>query len=121
MVASRGGQPDRKRTRAALLIVVGLIILVISIGADFFAFGHAEGFGWKQMTGVFCGAALVLIGAIAQAHTVAVTGFIMAGITLLADYLGFGSSPGFGWHQMLGSLLGVFLLLLGIRVGRTRT
>jgi uncharacterized membrane protein len=114
--SARGLPYDRRRNHAALLILVGLIILVLSIGADFFAFGQAEGFGWKQMTGVFCGVALLVLGAITRTQMVVVTGLIMGGLTLLADQLSFGSSPGFGWHQMLGTLLGGVLVLAGLSV-----
>jgi di/tricarboxylate transporter len=108
------GLPDRKRNRAALLAILGLIILVLSIGADFFAFGRAEGFGWKQMSGVLCGAVLVLIGAVVRTQTVALAGLILGGLSLLADWLRFGKSPGFGGEQTLGTLLGVILLLVGL-------
>jgi len=109
---------DRRLNRAAVCALAGLIVLVISVGADFFAFGRADGFGWKQMTGVFCGAAFFLTGTLLRASTLILVGLIMGGVTLLADWLAFGSSPGFGWHQILGTLLGVFLLVGGCRVRR---
>ena len=118
---SRDDLPDQhRRNRAALFVLVGLIVLVLSVGADFFHFGQAEGFGWKQMTGLFCGIALVVLGSIIRSQTVALTGLIMGGLTLLADWLGFGSSPGIGWQQMAGILLGTVLVLAGLYVTRRR-
>lgn len=114
------GQRDPRLVIGALLVVVGLMVLIISVGADFFAFGRGTGFGWKQMAGVVCGAVLLFVGTILRAESVAVVGLIMAGITFLADYLGFGSTPGFGGQQLVGTILGAALTLAGLAIARKR-
>lgn len=43
------------------LIVVGVILLIVAIGADVLPF-HVPGFGWKQITGTIVGMALLLGG-----------------------------------------------------------
>lgn len=96
---------------AALYGLAGLTTIVLSTGADVFAFGRADGFGWKQMAGVVCGAALTLTGALLRTRTILLAGVIMAGLTLVADWVGLGASPGFGWRQGLGCVLGALLLL----------
>jgi len=104
---------NRPLDRAAILVVVGLLILVISVGADFLAFGSAEEFGWKQMAGVALGVFLLVIGAVIRVLTLMVIGFITGTITLLADWLGFGSAEGFGGQQITGVLLGIAMLVAG--------
>lgn len=46
-----------KKNLGLLLIVGGLILLVLSLGADIFGIGAEAGFGWKQLTGTVVGLA----------------------------------------------------------------
>ncbi len=107
--------------RAAILTSVGLFVLLVSVLADVLAFGSHSGFGWKQ--GLFLGLAgvLILTGAMVRISTLFVIGLIIGLLTLLADWLGFGNAPGFGWHQVSGSLLGASLIAAGLAVARTMT
>jgi uncharacterized membrane protein len=43
-----------------------------------------------------------------------VVGVVLAIISIFADRIGLGASPGFGWKQTLGLLVGVALIVLGL-------
>ena len=42
-----------------------------------------------------------------------VAGLLLALVSLFADRIGVGRSPGFGWQQTLGFLVGAALVVLG--------
>ncbi len=110
---------ERRLNVPVVLITVGLLVLVISVFADPLGFGRSEGFGWQQWTGVALAAILALTGAIMQIPTLLVVGLITGGVTLLADWLRFGSAEGFGWQQILGSALGAVLIAGALVVVRS--
>lgn len=105
---------------AAVVGAVGLVVLTLSLFADWFKFGDVAGFGWQQAAGVLLGALLVFLGALARAATLLMIGVMTGLLSLLADWLAFGSAEGFGWQQMLGTGLGVVLLVLALVVSRIR-
>ena len=41
-------------------------------------------------------------------------GFLLAVVSLLADVLGIGNRPGFGWNQFSGMTFGIIAVLVGI-------
>ena len=43
-----------------------------------------------------------------------VIGILLVVVSLVADMLGIGSVPGFGWKQLLGTAVGVIVALVGI-------
>lgn len=55
------------------------------------------------------------------AWIVMVVGVLVVIIAALADRLGLGRSPGFGWRQTLGVVIGVVVLLVGFYLRRRRT
>lgn len=57
--------------------------------------------GGKKTTGV------VLFG----------VGAVILILAIVADPIGFGGSPGFGWKQILGALVGAVLTVVGLAVG----
>lgn len=110
----------RRLNPGAVLAAVGLMMLVISLLADVLAFGGSEGFGWRQFLGVALAGVLVLIGAAMWVPTLLAVGLIGVVMTVLADWLAFGSAEGFGWQQALGCLVGVCLAFGGIELARRR-
>ena len=48
--------------RIPAIAIIGLIVGVLALLADWLAFGSAEGFGWQQILGVALGAALAAGG-----------------------------------------------------------
>jgi hypothetical protein len=51
------------RTRGIALLVVGVLLVVISLSADFLGFGPSPGIGLKQGAGAVVGVVLAAIGA----------------------------------------------------------
>ena len=47
-------------------------------------------------------------------YLLVVVGVVIAVVSLIADYVGIGSRPGLGWQQLLGTAIGIILLLVGI-------
>jgi protein-S-isoprenylcysteine O-methyltransferase Ste14 len=47
------------------------------------------------------------------ARVVIVVGALLVLISLFADQMGLGRSPGFGWRQTLGVVVGVLVILAG--------
>lgn len=105
---------------AAVLMVVGLMVLVMSAAADYLRFGYAEGFGIWQRLGMLLGAGGVLMGALTRTSTILVIGLITGVVTLLADWLGFGNTEGFGIQQLSGCMLGAVLIVTGALIGRAQ-
>lgn len=46
--------------------------------------------------------------------TVLVVGVLLALISIFADQIGLGTTPGFGWKQTLGLVVGVVLAVLAV-------
>ncbi|UCB50100.1 MAG: hypothetical protein JSW56_04260 [Deltaproteobacteria bacterium] len=44
-------------------------------------------------------------------------GAVILILSLAADPIGIGGSPGFGWKQILGSLAGALLTVVGLALG----
>ncbi len=113
----RDAAPFRKErglNHAAIVLVTGMMILMITLFADVLRFGGGQGFGFKQMIGLIFAGGGLLVGAVTRIPTLYVVGGIAGGLTLLADYVQFGKSPGFGLEQMTGLGVGFSILLLGM-------
>jgi hypothetical protein len=108
----------QRRKRAfnagAAVMCIGAMVLFISLFADQLAFGQSQGFGQWQIFGVLMAAALVGVGAVMRIPTLMVVGLSEGCLSSLADWLDFGSSPGFGRSQWAGSILGGVLIGVGL-------
>lgn len=51
-----------KKTIGYLLILVGVILAFVSLGADVLGIGNQSGFGWQQLLGTAIGVIVVLVG-----------------------------------------------------------
>jgi hypothetical protein len=100
----------------AVLICIGGLGLFISLFADHLAFEHTRGFGRWQTIGMLIASAMIGTGAAMKIPTVMVIGFLGGGLALLADWLNFGSTPGFGRQQWLGSIVSSLLVGAGLAV-----
>lgn len=110
--------PTPGLNRAAVLMVTGAFIVSLSLFADYLKFGDREAFGPKQIVGVSLAAVLFGAGVIVRIPTVLMVGLMLGGLTVLADWLAFGSIPGFGWQQITGTCLGLLLVGWGWRLAR---
>lgn len=99
-----------------ILIAVGLFVLALSAFADFLKFGGSEGFGWKQGAGLVLAGMLALTGSVFGVLMFLVIGVVIGTLTLLADVLAFGSNDGFGIQQLLGTIIGAVILIVGLRL-----
>ncbi len=125
----RAESNDRRRPRGrlrftrpevgAILVAIGIFIFFVSALADALQFGGSEGFGWKQNSGLILAAVLVLVGSLFGALFLAVIGMGIGMLTILADLLHFGSVPGFGIQQILGTMLGAATMIGGLRLMRS--
>jgi len=53
-----------RKTIGTLIIIVGIALAVVSLGADFFGFGSGGGIGWKQIVGILVGVLLAAGGGV---------------------------------------------------------
>lgn len=111
--------PGQRRSEGSILILIGLFVITLSILADWCAFGSSAGFGWRQAAGVGLAALMFLLGAVIRVPGLIITGVLAGLLALLADWLGFGNTPGFGWQQRIGTVLGLAMLLAGLIVTRS--
>ena len=51
-----------KKTAGIVLIVVGIVVLLLSLGADPIGIGGSPGFGRDQMVGTIAGAVVTVVG-----------------------------------------------------------
>lgn len=122
---ARGLTDDRPRTKqraavASVLATVGLFVLALSLFADIISVGDSAGFGWQQRSGMMVAGIILLLGAVTRTLTLVIVGVITVTLDLLADGLEFGSSPGFGWQQQTGVLVGLGLIFVGLMFTRRR-
>lgn len=104
-----------------VLIGVGLFVFAVSALADILQFGTSEGFGWQQDIGLALAVMLTLTGSLFGVLMLVVIGIFIGSVTLLADFLAFGSNPGFGIQQMIGSAIGAVILAVGVIAVRKPT
>jgi hypothetical protein len=58
-----------KKKWGIVLLIVGAILLILSLGADMLGVGAVPGFGYKQIAGVVVGVILGIIGYILAYRT----------------------------------------------------
>ena len=51
-----------KKTTGAALLVAGVVVLVVSAGADYIGMGAFPGFGYKQIIGTIVGIVMIAVG-----------------------------------------------------------
>jgi hypothetical protein len=51
-----------KKTTSVIVLLVGLVILVLSLVADYIGLGEGTGFGNKQIVGTIVGAGIFVVG-----------------------------------------------------------
>lgn len=51
-----------KNITGVALLVVGVVIVIVSLGADYIGVGGFPGFGFKQVIGTIVGAVLIGVG-----------------------------------------------------------
>ncbi len=115
-------RPESALNFSAVFAAIGWFVLVISVFADQFHFGKSPGFGPWQTTGLGIGLVLVLTAAIVRISTLSIIGLCLIGLTLAADWVGFGNADGFGPQQWAGVAVALALLAgaAAVRLGAAR-
>jgi len=115
-----------KRDMLSLIVsLAGLLIIILSIGADFFQIGKSQGLGRYQVMDCAAGAITLIAGVLFMPYCRQKLASRKAGVCLLifgavflllsvfADPLGAGMFPGFGIIQIVGLLLGACAMIFG--------
>jgi hypothetical protein len=113
-------RPQKGLNLPAVVVSSGLTILLLSVFADAMTLGHSSGFGWKQDAGIIAGVCLVLVSLAFRVPTLLAIGLQVSGLSLLADWLKLGDGEGFGEQQLIGTIVGALLILLGLAWSRRR-
>ena len=95
---------------ARLLICAGLLLALLTAAADYLAIQGRPGFGWRQMTGTELGFLAVVLGLGLRRRLLGVAGFLILVVSIGADLLQIGHSPGLGWRSQLGFLVAAAML-----------
>ena len=51
-----------KKTTGMVLLVAGVVIVIVSVAADYIGMGGFPGFGYKQITGTILGIVMIVVG-----------------------------------------------------------
>jgi len=110
---------DRPRLKVSgLLVLFGLLMGFIALGADYLGISGQTGFGWYQRLGLLIGMALVVMGSLFRVDVMCVVGVVLLILSLTADFLHVGMSPGIGRRQQFAMGLAVATLVAGLLLSR---
>jgi len=110
---------------ARLLIYAGVLLTVLALTVDRLSISGRVGFGWRQITGAEVGILCVALGLLVGRGLLGMAGLFLLVLSLGADLLRLGHSPGLGWRNQTGLVLASLLLAGGmlwervLRKGRT--
>jgi peptidoglycan/LPS O-acetylase OafA/YrhL len=117
----------KRDTPGLLVALAGLVIFIVSAGADSFHLGKSPGFGRLNSLGVLVGVLAIIAGALLMpgfreklstrkaAVLLLASGAVLLLTALFADPLGVGIFPQFGIMQIIGVLLGAGAMIYGGR------
>ena len=111
---------SNKKTIGIALLIVGIIVMALSLFANQLGIGITAVFGYKQSLGAVLGAAITAAGFLWTTNNAKLTGtLLLAGgavlfvVSLIADMIGIGGTPGFGYNQIIGSVAGILSAAVG--------
>jgi hypothetical protein len=99
---------------ARLLIYGGVLLALLVATADHLAIRSHEGFGWRQITGTELGFLAIVLGLLMRKGLLGMAGLFLLVLSIGADLLDIGDSPGLGWRSHLGFVLATALLAGGV-------
>ncbi len=109
------GISDRAREHGVfLLLLFGLGLGILGVIADHLGISGHKGFGFYQITGVIIGAVCVVTGTMLRVDTLSLSGAVVFAVSLCADLVGIGGSPGMGNKQLAVILVALLLITIGI-------
>lgn len=115
------------RVIGLILVSTGMLLLASSFLVELTIFSDDPGLGLRQIMGIITGSGAAIAGMILilgrQRETILVLRilgivFLVGGAvvllgSLLIDFAGIRTSPGFGLRQIAGTITGVFVLVVG--------
>ena len=51
-----------KKITGMVLLVAGVVVVIVSVAADYIGMGGFSGFGYKQITGTILGIVMIVVG-----------------------------------------------------------
>jgi hypothetical protein len=98
----------------SFLIRAGAVLTLLALFADSLGIRGRHGFGWRQVAGSEAGALVLVLGAFLRSGWLTVSGLALLVLSLGADQLRVGRTPGMGWREQLALLLGGAAVALGL-------
>ena len=117
---SRGIEEERNERRwlgtmlARLLFYGGVVLALLTATADYLPLSGRTGFGWRQITGIELGCLAIVLGLLARKGLVGIGGLFLLLLSIGADLLHVGLTPGFGWRSRTGIVVATAMLVGGI-------
>lgn len=97
-----------------LLIRVGAAIALLAVTADYLGIAGQQGFGWRQLAGGEAGTLALVVGVLLRSGLMTLVGLVLITLSLGADILRLGHSPGIGWRQQLALPLAAVCVAAGL-------
>ena len=97
-----------------LLIRLGAAIALLAVTADYLGIAGQRGFGWRQLAGGEVGTLVLVVGVLLRSGLTTLVGLVLITLSLGADLLRVGHSPGIGWRQELALPLAAVCVAAGL-------
>jgi hypothetical protein len=111
---SHAGRAALAALAPRLLIGIGAAIAVLAVTADHLGISGQRGFGWRQLAGGEVGTLLLVVGVLLRSGVATLAGLLVIVLSLGADLLRVGHSPGIGWRQQLALPLAAVCVAAGL-------
>jgi hypothetical protein len=98
----------------SVLIRAGALLALLALFADELGIRGRRGFGWRQIAGSEAGALILVLGAFLRSGWLTISGFLLLILSLGADHLRVGRTPGTGWREQLALALGLAAVGIGL-------
>lgn len=99
---------------ARLLTYAGTFLILLTLVADRLPIAGRAGFGWRQITGIEIGALCLVIGIVSGRGLVGMGGLFLLVLSVGADVLQVGFTPGFGWRSLTALAVSCLLVVGGM-------
>jgi hypothetical protein len=113
-----GPRPRTARVLLALapsaLIRGGALLALLTLFADELGIRGKRGFGWRQIAGSEAGALILVLGAFLRSGWLTISGLALLILSLGADHLRVGRTPGTGWRELLALALALAAVGVGL-------
>jgi hypothetical protein len=98
----------------SMLIRGGALLALLALVADELGIRGKHGFGWRQIAGGEAGALVLVLGAFLRSGWLTISGVALLILSLGADHLRVGRTPGTGWRELLALAVGIAAVGIGL-------